>query len=46
MSKKFKDRNGADTRDIAHKVAKIFKNELSKRLSAEIGEVAVTTEYI
>lgn len=32
--------------NIASNLVNIFKNELSKRLSAEIGEVAVTTEYI
>lgn len=32
--------------NIASDLVNIFKNELSKRLRAEIGEVAVTTEYI
>lgn len=32
--------------NIASNLVNIFKNELSKRLSAEIGEVAVTTKYI
>lgn len=32
--------------NIASDLVNIFKNELSKRLSAEISEVAVTTEYI
>lgn len=43
---KVKDRNGADTRDIAHKVAKIFKNDLSKRLNTYIDNVTVETRYI
>lgn len=43
---KVKDRNGADTRDIAHKVAKIFKNDLSKRLNTYIDNVTVETKYI
>lgn len=32
--------------NIASDLVNIFKNELSKRLRAEIGEVAVTAEYI
>lgn len=43
---KVKDRNGADTRDIAHKVAKIFKNDLSKRLNTYIDNITVETRYI
>lgn len=43
---KVKDRNGADTRDIAHKVAKIFKNDLSKRLNTHIDNITVETRYI
>lgn len=43
---KVKDRNGADTRDIAHEVAKIFKNDLSKRLNTYIDNVTVETRYI
>lgn len=41
-----KDRNGANTRDIAHEVAKIFKNDLSKRLHTRIDDVTVETRYI
>lgn len=43
---KVKDRNGADTRDIAHKVAKIFKKDLSKRLNTYIDNITVETRYI
>ena len=43
---KVKDRNGADTRDIAHEVAKIFKNDLSKRLNTYIDNITVETRYI
>ena len=43
---KVKDRNGADTRDIAYKVAKIFKNDLSKRLNTYIDNITVETRYI
>ena len=43
---KVKDRNGADTRDIAHEVAKIFKNDLSKRLNTYIDNIIVETRYI
>lgn len=43
---KVKDRNGADTRDIAYKVVKIFKNDLSKRLNTYIDNITVETRYI
>lgn len=43
---KVKDRNGADTRDVAYKVAKIFKNDLSKRLNTYIDNITVETRYI
>lgn len=43
---KVKDHNGADTRDIAHEVAKIFKNDLSKRLHTRINDITVETRYI
>ena len=43
---KVKDRDGADTRDITHEVAKIFKNDLSKRLNTYIDNITVETRYI
>lgn len=43
---KVKDRNGADTRDIAYEVVKIFKNDLSKRLNTHIANITVETRYI
>lgn len=43
---KVKNRNGADTRDIVHKVAKIFRNDLSKRLNTYIDNITVETRHI
>ena len=43
---KVKDRNGADTRDIAYEVVKIFKNDLSKRLNTYIANITIETRYI
>lgn len=43
---KVKDRNGADTRDIAFEVVKFFKNDLSKRLNTCIDNITVETRYI
>lgn len=41
-----KDRNGADTRDIAYKVVKIFKNDLSRRLNTYMDNITIETRYI
>lgn len=43
---KVKDCNGADTRDIAFKVVKIFKNDLSKRLNTDIDSTTIEIKHI
>lgn len=43
---KVKDRKAVNETDIAHELTKIFKTDLSKRLSTDVSNVTVETRYI
>lgn len=43
---KVKNRDDANTPNIAFEVVKIFKNDLSKRLNTYIDNITVETRYI
>lgn len=43
---KVDDRKAANATDIAHELTKIFKNDLSKRLCADVSDITTETRYI